>query len=207
MIVLRDLALEAGDRVLVAGGQCGLSRHHKNRGRGARRLERLRQVHRLLARRAGRQERTVVGVDGARQRGQQGDAQRGGDQPAADDGVAEPDRESRDPGHEVFHRPPATRLLSSPSEELHYVTYPIRNVVGGRGAGQAGSLEFPSPATGSRLSETELMHQRWSVGTGYPSPSKTCPRWESQRAHLTSVRVAPSERSSISTTASSLDGW
>ncbi len=51
-------------------------------------------------------------------------------------------------------------------------------------------------------SEMLLMQYRWSVGVGYPSPSKTCPRCEPQRAQRTSVRTIPCERSSISSTAS-----
>ena len=45
------------------------------------------------------------------------------------------------------------------------------------------------------------MHQRWPPRSRGPS-SKTWPRWESQRAQRTSVRTAPSERSSSSVTAS-----
>jgi len=47
------------------------------------------------------------------------------------------------------------------------------------------------------------MQYRWSVGVAYPSPSNTCPRCEPQRrAHRTSVRTIPCDRSAISSTAS-----
>ena len=78
-----------------------------------------------------------------------------------------------------------------------------------RARSRAVSRPFPlaHASAGSRVSDTELMHQRWSVGTSYPSPSNTWPRCESQRAQRTSVRFIPSVRSSISVTASSLVGW
>ena len=67
---------------------------------------------------------------------------------------------------------------------------------GGRGEGWE---------SGTRLREAELMQYRSPVGLG---PSlKTCPRWESHRAHRTSVRRMKWEVSLSSRTASGGSGW
>ena len=57
----------------------------------------------------------------------------------------------------------------------------------------------------SKVSETEFMQNRSPVGVCGAS-SNTCPRCDPHRAHRTSVRTIPSERSSISSTASSALG-
>jgi hypothetical protein len=56
MVILGDLVLQLGDRLLIAGRQLGLAQHDQGAGGVGRRLERRGQVQRVHARRASGQE-------------------------------------------------------------------------------------------------------------------------------------------------------
>lgn len=61
-------------------------------------------------------------------------------------------------------------------------------------------------ASGTNFRTIPLMQYRWSFGVLKPSPLKRWPRWASHLAQFTSVRMVPSERSSLVVTFSFLAG-
>ena len=60
--------------------------------------------------------------------------------------------------------------------------------------------------SGTNFRTMPLMQKRWSFGVLKPSPLKRWPRWASHLAQLTSVRIVPSDLSSLVVTFSALAG-
>ena len=170
---------------------------------------------RILARLSGRLADGVLTVIAAEQRSQMlnlvgrarpdGQPDPGGDRPAAAAPHPHPARPRRPRAPGGRQTPPGRdQAVPPPRSRRHRLS-------GDRpdGGTAADDAQPGHDSAGSSVSDTELMHQRWSVGTSKPSPLEHMPQVGAHRlAQRTSVRTMPSVRSLIKHDGvCSLDGW